>query len=125
MKKLLAVLFVAAIMAVGVFAEDVKIPTGSFIDSMWNAEWVIGVDTIELKDATSGELIYSFTKDKRADEKLEVTTEGPVWSFYCAETARKYYFSRPISLGFDTGMYLEIDPDWTSEDYKQKITLKK
>ena len=127
MKKLFAVLFVAAVMSVGLFAQlkkDIELPTGSFIDKQYNAEWVIGVDLIELKDASTGKLIYSFTKDKRENEQSGVTDEGAVWSFYCAATYRKYYFIKPYSLALQKHIQLEIDPDWTTNNYKVQLDFK-
>ena len=96
MKKLFAVLFVAAVMVAGLFAEDFEFPKGTWVDANYNAEWVIGVDKVELFDATDGSLIYSFTKDKIQDEKLEMTEEGLVYRFACKDTYRKYYFIKPL-----------------------------
>lgn len=127
MKKLLAVLFVAALMSVGLFAQerkDVEIPTGSFIDTQYNGEWVLGVDLIELKDAATGKLIYSFPKEKRQDDKVEITGEGAVWSFYCKDTYRKYYFIKPFSLALQKNIMLEIDPDWSTVNYKVQLEFK-
>jgi len=127
MKKLLAVFFVAAVMSVGLFAQvtkDIELPTGSFIDKQYNAEWVIGVDLVELKDATTGELIYSFTKDKRENEQIGVTDEGAVWSFYCKDTYRRYYLIKPYTLALQKHIQLEIDPDWTPENYKVQLDFK-
>ena len=127
MKKLFAVLFVAAVMSVGLFAQvtkDIELPKGSFIDKQYNAEWVIGVDIVELKDAGTGELICSFPKEKRIDDKFEVTTEGAVWSFYCKDTYRKYYFIKPYTLATQKHIQLEIDHDWTYENYKVQLDFK-
>lgn len=129
MKKILAVLFVAATMLFGAFAQEVpasvEFPSGSWIDNNWNAEWVISADMhVTLKDAKTGEIIFDFTDDKITDKALDFnTTEGAILKFTCAETERKYYFSKPINLG--TSLLLEIDPEWTTENYKVDITLKK
>ena len=42
MKKLFAVLFVAAVMVAGLFAEE--FPKGTWTDPNYDAEWVIGLD---------------------------------------------------------------------------------
>ena len=124
MKKLLAVLFVAAVMVAGLFAEE--FPKGTWTDPNYDAEWVIGLDMkIDLYDATDGSLIYSFTKDKIQDQKLDVTKEGLVYQFSCKETHRKYYFIKPAKLVPDANLVLKIDPDWTTEDYKVDIKFKK
>ena len=124
MKKLLAVLFVAAVMVAGLFAQDLEVPKGSFVDEQWNAEWVIGIDSIELKNVKTGELIASFPKDKMENENVTVTGEGAVWSFYCSETYRKYYFIKPYSMLTSKNILLQIDPDWTHEDYKVELKFK-
>ncbi|MBO4857765.1 MAG: hypothetical protein J5527_04565 [Treponema sp.] len=124
MKKLLAVLFVAAVMVAGLFAEE--FPKGTWIDSNYNAEWVIGADmSIKLYDATDGSLIQSFAKDKMQNEKLEVTEEGLVYQFYYKDTYRRYYFIKPVRLVPDANLLLQIDPDWTTTDYKVDIKFKK
>lgn len=124
MKKLLAVLFVAFVMAAGLFAEE--FPKGTWVDANYDAEWVIGLDMkIDLYSATDGSLIYSFTKDKIQDSKLEVTKEGLVYQFTCKDTYRKYYFIKPAKLVPDANLVLKIDPDWTTEDYKVDIKFKK
>lgn len=123
MKKLFAVLFVAAVMAAGAFAED-AFPTGSWIDSNYDAEWVFGLDgKVELRDANSGDLIFSFTKDQIKDYKLGASKDGLTMSFTCPATSRKYKFTKPLSLSTD--LILEIDPDWTDVDYKTNIKFKK
>lgn len=125
MKKLLAVLFVAAALVAGAFAEDeVSFPSGSWIDENWNGEWVIGVDgSIKLLDSVTGALIYDFVDSKITDKKLEATMDGVNLSFYCAETERRYVFSKELTL--TANLKLEVDPDWTTEDYKVQIVLKK
>ena len=124
MKKLLAVLFVAAVMVAGLFAEE--FPKGTWVDSNYNAEWFIGADmSIKLYDATDGSLIQSFAKDKMQNEKLEVTEEGLVYQFYYKDTYRRYYFIKPVRLVPDANLLLQIDPDWTTTDYKVDIKFKK
>ena len=124
MKKLLAVLFVAAVMVAGLFAEE--FPKGTWVDANYNAEWVIGADmTITLYDATDGSLIKTFTKDNIQNAKLEVTDEGLVYQFYCKDTYRRYFFIKPISLVPDPNLLIHIDPDWTAVDYKNNLKFKK
>lgn len=123
MKKLFAVLFVAGVLAAGAFAED-SFPTGSWIDSNYNAEWVFGIDgKVELRDSVSGDLIFSFTKDKIKDYKLSATKDGLTMSFTCPKTSRKYKFTKPLTLSTD--LIMEIDPDWTDTNYKTNIKFKK
>ena len=123
MKKLLAVLFVAATMVVGLFAED-KFPTGSWIDSKYNAEWRFGIDgSVELYDANTGKLYYSFTKDKIKNYKHSASADGLTLSFSCTETGRSYKFTKPVSISTD--LILEIDPVWTDENYKTNIKFRK
>lgn len=132
MKKFLAVLFVAAAFVAGAFALDLDLPetdfalpAGSFIDENWAGEWVISADLhIVLKDAKTGEVIYDFTDDKISNIQKSVDKDnGFVYSFECAETERRYYFSKPLTL--NTNIMLEIDPQWTTENYKVQLTLKK
>ncbi|MCQ2582564.1 MAG: hypothetical protein MJ160_01530 [Treponema sp.] len=123
MKKLFAALIVAAVMAVGAFAED-SFPTGSWIDSNYDAEWVFGVNgSVELHDAVTGDLIFKFTKDQIKDYRLLPSADGFTLSFECPATHRKYKFSKPISLSTD--LIMEIDPDWSDKNYKVNIKFKK
>lgn len=123
MKKLFAVLFVAAVMVVGAFAED-EFPTGTWVDANWNADWRFEANgVIQLRDKATSNVIHTFTKDTVTDYKLRATTEGLSISFYCKETERAYKFTKPLSLSSD--LIMEIDPDWTTEDYKVNITLEK
>lgn len=133
MKKLLTVLFVAAVMVAGVFAQGiplpdkVELPSGTFVDKKWDGEWVLDIvnKTIDLKDATTGEVICSFAKDKRVDEKFELTTEGAVWSFYYPETYRKYVFTKTYAMALQEDIILNIDPDWDTENYQAMMKPKK
>ena len=122
MKKFLAILFVLAVCVTGVFAADTEFPTGTWIDENWDAKWVFAKDKVELFDG-KGDLVYTFTKDNTVDFKLTPSKEGLVLSFSCAETERAYKFIKPITLSTDLEM--EIDPDWTDEDYKVTIKFSK
>jgi len=122
MKKFLAVLFVLAICVTGVFAADTDFPTGTWIDENWDAKWVFTKEKVELFDV-NGDLVYTFTLDNTQDFKLAPSQEGLVLSFYCAETERGYKFTKPLTL--TTDLEMEINPDWTDEDYKVTIKFKK
>lgn len=122
MKKFLAILFVLAVCVTGVFAADTEFPTGTWIDENWDAKWVFAKDKVELFDG-KGDLVYTFTKDNTVDFKLTPSKEGLILSFSCAETERAYKFIKPITLSTDLEM--EIDPDWTDEDYKVTIKFSK
>lgn len=122
MKKFLAILFVLAVCVTGVFAADTEFPTGTWIDENWDAKWVFAKDKVELFDG-KGDLVYTFTKDNTVDFKLTPSKEGLVLSFSCAETERAYKFIKPITLSTDLEM--EIDPEWTDEDYKVTIKFSK
>ena len=113
MKKFLAVLFVLAICVTGVFAADTDFPTGTWVDAKWDASWVFSTDKVELFDK-DGELVFTFTQNNTKDFKLTPSKDGLVLSFYCAEPGAM----APAEC-------LEINPDWTDEDYKVTIKFKK
>ena len=124
MKKLFLVTLIFAMLTVGAFALDKgDFPTGSWIDENWNGEWFFSVEEIQLKDSVTGELIFAFTDDVISNFKLTPSTKGLTLSFYCAETERDYKFTKPITLSTDLDM--EINPDWTDEDYKVAIKFSK
>ena len=117
MKKLFAVLFVAAALVMGAFAEGGNFPTGSWLDENWNALWTVKADgNITLKNAKTGALIYSFKKDKVQDYAFDVSLDGATISFYVPATSRKYTFKRDLSLSAD--IQLIINPDWEETDYQ-------
>lgn len=125
MKKLFAVLFVAAALVAGAFAQEAEsvFPSGSWVDEKWNGEWVLGVDgSIQLKDSNTGALIYNFTDDKVTEKKIEPGLDGVTLSFYCKETERYYYFKKGLS--FDSNLNLRINPDWEELDYQTTIMFK-
>ena len=118
MKKLFAVLFVAAALVAGAFAAD--FPTGSWIDENYDAEWVISADSkIELKDSKTGVVYCKFDKAKMENYKVGVDTDGAYISFYYAETARAYKFVKPVTLSSD--LKLIIKADWAPSEYKVNI----
>ena len=100
--------------------KDVEFPTGTFTDANWNAEWVLDAAKVHLYDATTGELIYTFTKDNTEGFKFVPSKDGLSLEFYCAETERFYKITKPITLADDLKLF--INPDWTDEDYN--VTLK-
>ena len=54
-----------------------QFPKGTWIDTNWDAAWEFGVNnTIKLKDANTGAVIYNFTKDKRSNFKINMTNAG-------------------------------------------------
>ncbi|MCQ2586584.1 MAG: hypothetical protein MJ174_00615 [Treponema sp.] len=123
MKKLFAVLFVAAVMVAGLFADDSAFPTGTWVDSKYNAEWVIKADgNITLKDAKTHNTIWVFKKDKVQNYNISVGLDGAKITFYCPATSRAYEFKKDLSLSAD--LVLTINPDWTDEDYQTSIKFK-
>ena len=97
-----------------------QLPTGTWIDSNWNAHWVLDMGKVILCDSVTGEEIYSFTKENTENWKLTPSKEGLSLSFYCAETERAYKITKPITLSSDLELY--VNPDWTDEDYN--VTIK-
>ncbi|MCQ2591758.1 MAG: hypothetical protein MJ188_03150 [Treponema sp.] len=121
MKKIIAILFVAAVMVAGLFAES-TFPSGHWVDDNWNGEWVIGAGTVELLDSVSGKSICKFDSEKMEKYKLEATTEGITLSFYYAETQRHYSFIQSLTDG--ANLILRINPDWEDQDYQKVIEFK-
>lgn len=103
-------------------AQDKDFPTGTWVDNNWNAEWVLDVAKVHLYDAANGELVYTFTKNNTENFKFVPSADGLTLSFTCAETNRSYKITKPLTL--DTDLILEIDPDWTDEDYKVNLKFK-
>ena len=97
-----------------------QIPDGTWIDSNWNAHWVMDMGKVILKDSVTGEVIYTFTKENTKDFKLTPSKEDITLSFYCAETERAYKIRKPYTLSSDLELFIE--PDWTDEDYN--VTIK-
>lgn len=123
MKKLFAVLFVAAVMVAGVFADGGSFPSGSWVDENWNGEWVIGIDgSIELKSSVSGKSICKFDKDKMVDYAADVSKDGAYISFYYPATGRAYKFLKDLTASAD--LILTVNPDWDETDYQVVIKFK-
>ena len=124
MKKLLAVLFVAAAFVVGAFAQETPaFPAGSWVDEYYNGEWVISADgSVKLNDSKTGELIYNFTEDKITNIQLTADQSGVSFSFECAETHRKYKFTKEFNTLAD--IKIIVDPDWDTVVYGQLLKFK-
>lgn len=140
MKKFLVTLLVAALAVTGAFAQgkvkdaltqaDAEItkaaeqfPKGTWVDSNWDALWVFGVNnTITLKDAKTGEVIYNFAPSTRKNFKIDVSDKGLVISFRCEDTKRTYKFTKPVTL--DTSITMEIDYDLEPKHYTVKMPFK-
>lgn len=123
MKKLVSLLLVSVFCVAGMFAVDFgAFPKGTWQDSKWDADWVFGVGSLQLVDSNSGDVIFDF-EGKMKNFKLLPSTDGVSISFDCPETQRSYKFTKPATL--DTSIEMEIDPEWTDEDYKVKMSFKK
>ena len=100
-----------------------EFPKGTWIDSRWDGAWEFGVkNSIILKDAKTGEVIYNFVPSKRENFKIDMTDKGLAISFYCADTKRAYKFTKPITL--TTDLILDIDADFLTEHYNTNIKMK-
>ena len=126
MKKILMVLLILAVCVAGIFAQDYfELPEGqySWIDEKWNAEWVFDFDNVEviLKDAKSGNVIFTFNEDNITDFDYEILAGGAKLSFwcYCPATYRAYKFTSR----YDFDINMVIAPDWTDEVYDTVIKL--
>ena len=105
-------------------AAGEQFPKGTWIDPNWDAAWEFGVNnTIVLKDAKTGEVIYNFAKSKRSNFKVNVTNDGLVITFRCDETQRTYKFTKSVTLSTDIKM--EIDADFLNEHYTVNMKVRK
>lgn len=125
MKKIFALVVVALVGLSAAFSFDVGEIKGTWKDANWNANWTVGADTngkgqIVLTDATTGVVYKKFNDSNVSGFKYGLSTDGASISFYCAETGRKYTFTKPLSLG--NSLKLSIDRDWTDEPYDVTIT---
>ena len=123
MKKLF-IMVVLAVMTSGLFALDLGDIKGTWQDKTWDADWTFTADGhIVLSLISTGEKIYDFNDSTISNFKLDAGTKGVTISFYCKDTERAYKFTKGVSLSTDLDM--EINPDWTDEDYSVAIKLKK
>lgn len=141
MKKFLFSILFVSVLATGAFAQGMisdaldqadqeiakageQFPKGTWVDPDYNAAWEFGVNnTIKLKDATTGEVIYNFTPNKRSNFKVNVTDAGLTISFRCDATQRTYKFTKSLSLS--TNIKLDIDADFLNEHYTVDMKFKK
>ena len=123
MKKIYLVLAVFVLMSSFVFSESIdlgKFPKGKWLDKNWNAIWEFGADNIRLLD-TNGSEIFNF-KDKISDFKIDIGVSEAKISFTSTEAERKYVFTKGVT---DLDLVMDIDPDWTDEDYRVTMEMQK
>jgi len=123
MKKICLVLAVFFLMSSFVFSESIdlgKFPKGKWLDKNWNAIWEFGADNIRLLD-TNGSEIFNF-KDKISNFKIDIGVSEAKVSFTSTEAERKYVFTKGVT---DLDLVMDIDPDWTDEDYRVTMELQK
>ena len=124
MKKLFLIAVIFAMVVCGAFAIDKgDFPTGSWIDENWNGEWFFSVESIQLKDSVTGELIFAFTDDVISNFKLTPSAKGLELKFDCAQTNRSYTFKKPLTLSTD--LELTVEPMGTDVVYTTNIKFKK
>lgn len=139
MKKILLALVTVCFVCTGAFADKIsdalndadaqikaageQFPKGTWIDPNYDAAWEFGINnTLILKDAKTGDVIYNFTKSERKNFKVDVSDSGVVITFSCPNTDRSYKFTKPINLG--TSITLEIDAGFLTEHYKVNMKFK-
>ena len=146
MKKLFTAFAVAAVLAAGLYAEDVtggvdavtgaaaavgevanvsETLQGVWFDSKYNCNWQFQVNTgsdafCVLKDASSGATIYSFTRAKVKNFKGEMEANKFVLSWECPAKNRIYKFVKDFSGNAD--LQLDIFNDYYQERHSAKIT---
>lgn len=146
MKKLFTVFAVAAVLTAGAFAQDVtggmdavtgaaaaigevanvsETLQGVWFDQKYNCNWQFQVNTDSkafcvLKDATSGAVIYTFTRAKVKNFKGEMEANKFVLSWECPEKNRIYKFAKDFSGNSD--LQLDIFNDYYKERHSARIT---
>jgi hypothetical protein len=97
MKKIILILLLSILAVSVVSAQNAnlgKFPVGEWLDTNYDAYWVIESDNIILKQ--NGVVVYEF-KDMISDLKLDATMTGDAeLSFRCDDTGRSYTFSNKI-----------------------------
>ena len=123
MKKIYLFLAVFVLMSSFIVSEDIdlgKFPKGKWMDKNWNAIWEFGADNIRLLD-TNGSEIFNF-KDKISDFKIDIGVSEAKISFTSTEAERKYVFTKGVT---DLDLVMNIDPDWTDENYRVTMEMQK
>lgn len=110
MKKILLISLVLIFIGLSVYSDGIQLgdfPSGKWVDARWDAIWDFSSGSIRIWDPM-GELIYSFETKTIEDFKVMPGGEGLELSFYCAETAKKYKFIKPLT---NMDLKLVIDKD--------------
>ncbi|MCQ2604251.1 MAG: hypothetical protein MJ215_04315 [Spirochaetia bacterium] len=103
-------------------AKITSLPAGKWLDANWDALWEVAADgTIKLYDSKTNALIYDFAGNIK-DEKIEAGDAGIKYSFRCDETKRFYAFASDLK---STDLQMDIDRDWTDEEYSIVMPLQK
>ena len=147
MKKLFTVFAVAAVMAAGAFAQDVtggvdavtgaaatvgevanvsETLQGVWFDQKYNCNWQFQVNSgtdafCVLKDASSGAVIYTFTRAKVKNFKGEMEANKFVLSWECPAKNRIYKFVKEFAGNSD--LLLDIYNDYYKERHSTRITF--
>ncbi len=147
MKKLFTAFAVAAVLAAGLYAEDVtggvdavtgaasaigevanvsETLQGEWFDSKYNCNWQFQVNSgsdafCVLKDATSGATIYTFTRANVKNFKGEMEANKFVLSWECPAKNRIYKFVKGFTA--DKDLQLDIFHNVYQERHSAKITF--
>ena len=146
MKKLFTAFAVAAVLTAGAFAQDVtggvdavtgaaaavgevanvsETLQGTWLDSKYNCNWVFQVNSgseafCVLKDASSGAVVYKFTRGNVKNFKGEMEANKFVLSWECPAKNRIYKFSQEFAGNSD--LLLDIYNDYYKERHNARIT---
>lgn len=123
MKKILTLAVVAAVAAASTFALDLGSIKGTWKDANYDAKWTFSADGKIILTDENGDTVYTFEDSNTSNFKAEASSEGAGFSFYCKDTGRKYKFLKPLTL--KTDLTMDIDRDWTDEEYKVSIEFQK
>jgi len=118
MKKILLVILMVTMATVMVHSEGIEMgdfPIGKWMDANWDAVWEFESNNIRIL-STNGSVHYDFDGKTIEDWKVRPGTKGLVLSFYCAETGKKYEFTKPLTnlnllmvIDTDTGNHYEVE----------------